>query len=382
MRVVIAVDSFKGCLSSREAGDAIARGLRLADSAIQYRIVELADGGEGTLDALANVEESRIRIEKMEIRGPIGNMIEAEIGFSGNVAVIESAKACGLCLVPEDKRNPMLTDSRGLGMLIRKGIESGSKQIIIGLGGSGVNDAGVGMLMELGYKFFDKDGNPIEAGGGNVGKIERIDDTYAIKLNPDLKIIIASDVENPLYGKNGASRVFGPQKGASPEMVEVLDAGFEHFAKVTEEYIGKDYSHNPGSGAAGGLGFALMAFLKGEAHSGIEIILETLHFDEIIECTDLVITGEGKLDSQTLMGKAPYGVMSHARSVGIPVVGVGGAIEMGVSEELIKAGFSALFPIVSAPVSIEEAMKSEVAKENLQRTSEMILRLLQIVSLA
>ncbi|MDE5843471.1 MAG: glycerate kinase [Muribaculaceae bacterium] len=373
MKIIIAIDSFKGSLNSKEAGEAFASGIRKVMKDAELKVFQLSDGGEGMIGSLC--ESLPLEIITIPAYGPLGEDIKAEVGSIGDTLIIESAKVCGLNLIPENLRNPMYTDSGGLGVLIRYGVSHGYKRIIIGLGGSGVNDGGIGMMRELGCRFLDARGSEIARGGGFAKDIVGLDTSAIIDIPSDCRIIIASDVDNPLYGENGASAVFGPQKGATPQMVSDLDRGLRNFAEVTRRHLGMDLSQTPGCGAAGGIGYSLITFLKGEIQSGIETILEIMRFDKKIEGAEIVVTGEGYLDSQTLMGKAPYGVMSHSRKQGIPVVAIGGGIAPHISDEMIRAGFTAVFPIVSAPMSLAQAMNPEVTKENISRTAEMLIRM-------
>ncbi|MDE6812050.1 MAG: glycerate kinase [Muribaculaceae bacterium] len=376
MKIVIAIDSFKGSVSSEVAGTAFAEGVLRVNKGADIKIVQLSDGGEGMLDALSSaLNVKRIKVSATD---PVGRQIEAEAGSFNDTMIIESAQVCGLSLIPEDKRNPMYTDSGGLGALIKYGISKGYKTIIIGLGGSGVNDAGIGMLREMGYRFYDKNGIMVGRGGKDAIKIETIDTSEAMAVPSDCRIIIASDVDNPLYGERGASKIYGPQKGADDEMVMKLDEGLRHYSDVVGNHLGYDYSRCAGSGAAGGIGFSILSFLRGIFQSGIETVLEIINFDEIIDNADLVVTGEGYLDYQTLMGKAPYGVMLHAVKKGIPVIGIGGGLDNDAVNELMRSGFTSIFPIVSSPMSLRDAMNPFQTIENIKRTSEMILRLLQL----
>ncbi|MDE5790497.1 MAG: glycerate kinase [Muribaculaceae bacterium] len=376
IKIIIASDSFKGSLTSEEAGKAAGRGIKTALPDAQVEIVPVADGGEGTVDALCcclNGEKVRVKVSD-----PHGDVITAEYAISGDTAVIEIASASGLTLIPPERRNPRLTTSFGTGELIRDALTRGCRNFLIGLGGSATNDAGVGMLSALGYRFLDSEGNPIGFGGEEVGRIKSIDDSQVMPELMEASFTVACDVTNPLTGPNGASRIFGPQKGADSESVKELDEALVSFAQISAKTLGSDFSTHPGAGAAGGLGFAFLSFLNGNLRPGIEMVLDAVGFDSRIEGASLIITGEGKLDRQTCMGKAPYGVLQRAKTKGIPVIALGGSIEPDAIETLMHAGFRAAFPIVPGPVSIEEAMRPEVASANIERTLSQLIRIFNI----
>ncbi|MDE5876769.1 MAG: glycerate kinase [Muribaculaceae bacterium] len=369
---VIAADSFKGSLSSLDVGKAAERGIKAVLPSADVRIVPVADGGEGTVEAV--VTGTKGQIITCEVRDPLGNSVKATYGISGNTAVIEMAAASGLPLVPSEKRNPWLTDTYGTGQLISDALKRGCRHFLIGLGGSATNDAGTGMLRALGFRFLDFDGCQVGNGGGEVGRIVSIDNSEIIPELAEATFTVACDVTNPLTGPDGASFIYGPQKGANPEMVVALDKGLAHFAEVTKEFCGKDFSTFPGAGAAGGLGFAFLAFLRGNLKAGIEMILDAVDFDEKIKYASLVITGEGRLDQQTCMGKTPHGVLQHAAAQRIPVIAIGGSVVPDAVPDLLKAGFTAVFPIVAGPVSLSEAMQPNIAFGNIERTVTQIIR--------
>ena len=357
-KIVIALDSFKGCLTSAEAGEAAAQGVRAACPECRTIVLPVADGGEGMLDVLlAASNGKRITVRAHD---PLMQPCDASYGISGdgNTAFIEMAAISGLPLVPADKRNPMKTTTFGTGELIRDALERGCLRFVIGLGGSATNDAGLGMLQALGFRFFDKEGREVgsmEKGialcGALLSAISSIDSSSA---HPTLKkacFTAACDVRNPFFGPNGAAHIFAPQKGADADMVKELDVAMQHLSDVIFHTTGKDVSLQP----------------------GIELLLETLDFAEKIKDADLIITGEGKSDRQTLMGKVPSGILQEARRQHIPVILLAGAIEdAGI---LNAAGFRGVFSITPSPVSLEQAMQPEFAQENIRRTVEQICRI-------
>lgn len=370
--IIVCPDSFKGSLTSAEAAEAIARGIRRAQPVAEIRAVPLADGGEGTVEALVTAAGGRI--VSTPATGPLGDRIDSFIGAlgDGQTALVEMAAASGLTLVPEPLHNPMLTTSYGTGELIKAALDLGCRGIILGLGGSATNDGGVGMIQALGGSFRDGKGQEIGPGGGQLIRINSID---VSALDPRLKkvhVTVASDVENPLTGPNGASAVFGPQKGATAEMVAALDKGLGNLANLIRRDLGVDIETTPGSGAAGGIGAAALAFLGAELRPGIDIVLEAAHFDEKLQSAKLVITGEGRADSQTLQGKTVSGVLKAAEKHRVPVIVMAGAIEPE-GYALLDRGAAALLCIVDRPMSSEEAMTR--AGELLERTAEQAARL-------
>lgn len=390
-KVVIASDSFKGSLTSREVGEAAARGVQKARQEADCEVVAVADGGEGTVEAIVSARKGRLI--DVQVDDPLGRPILATYGIcsqqhnepkESELAVIEVAAASGLPLLAATERNPWLTSSRGTGEVIRDALLRGCRRFMVGLGGSATNDAGLGMLQALGYRFLDADGKEVGEGGGETGRVVTIDCSQAMQELKEAKFTVACDVTNPLTGAQGASRVFGPQKGADAEMVEKLDKNLASFAAVTEKFLHSsglykqekmDFANRPGAGAAGGLGFAFLAFLGAEMKPGIEMVLDAVGFAERLEGASLVITGEGRLDRQTCMGKTPYGVLKYAQRAGMPTIAIGGAVEEEAVEGLLAAGFEAVFPIVAGPCSLERALQPEVAKSNVERTAEMIIRL-------
>ncbi|MCY7755854.1 glycerate kinase [Bacillus haynesii] len=355
MKIVIAPDSFKESMTSLEAARSIEKGFKAVLSDAEYVNIPVADGGEGTVQAL--VDATGGDIVHQTVTGPLGKPVKAAYGLlgDGKTAVIEMAEASGLHLVPPGQRNPLLTTTRGTGELILDATEKGVSTIIIGLGGSATNDGGAGMAAALGAKFLNRDGEEIENGGGALAEIAKID---VSGLNPKLKHIqfeAACDVDNPLTGPRGASAVFGPQKGANSEMTALLDQNLKHYAAAVKAELGCEIDSIPGAGAAGGLGAGLCAFLNAELKSGVDIVLDTLSFSERIKGADLVITGEGKIDGQTVSGKTPAGVAKRARSENIPVIAFAGSLGEGC-ELVYDIGISALFSIVPGISSLENAL--------------------------
>ncbi|MBD5357040.1 MAG: glycerate kinase [Bacteroides sp.] len=375
-KIVVASDSFKGSLSSLQVGEAAAKSISSVLPEYHVEVVPVADGGEGTVEAIVSALKGKY--VRVTVTGPLGNPVESVYGMCGSIAVIEMSAASGLTLVPPDKRNPWVMTSYGTGELIRDAVINGCRKFIIGIGGSATNDGGIGMLQALGFRFFDAKGNTIGRGGSEAGRVAAIDTSCVLPELEKCSFRVACDVTNPLTGNNGASYIFGPQKGADPEMIEKLDKGLESFSRVVADTCGEDFSIYPGAGGAGGLGFAFLAFLGAKLESGIEMVLDTVSFDSKLERATLVITGEGRLDYQTCMGKTPYGVLQHAKRQGIPVIAIGGAVVPEAMESLMEAGFSSVFPIVSGPISINEALKPEIATFNVERTVAQILRTLFI----
>ena len=343
MKVIIAIDSFKGCLTSKEANEAAAEGLRKAYPDAEIVEVPVSDGGEGYMEAFHAAIGGRL--EEVTVRDPLMRPITAKYLLRNEMAVIEIAQASGLTLLTQEERNPMVATSYGTGQLVADAVRKGASHIIVGLGGSATSDAGIGMLRAL-IDTFAKHGS--------------WDDIEALK---DVTFTIASDVKNPLYGEKGAAHVFAPQKGATPEMVLALDERARRFAEVSAKHFGYDRSQMPGAGAAGGLGYAFLQYLDAKSISGIQLLLDTIRFKEIVKEADLIITGEGSADRQTLMGKLPMGILEQAGSV--PVVLIAG--KTSDREELLNAGFSRVECINPPGISFEEAMRKDVAQHNISR---------------
>lgn len=373
MKVVIAIDSLKGSLSSLEAGMAIKEGILNACEA-EVIVKPLADGGEGTVEALLFSMGGR-KIQ-MEVTGPLGDKITGSYGIlDKKTAILEIAEAAGIQLVPSHRLNPLYTTSYGVGEMIKDAIGRGCRNFIIGIGGSATNDGGIGMLKALGYEFFDAEGNAIKPIGKDLGRIADLSIDNVVKELSECSFRIACDVNNPLYGSMGAAHVFGPQKGATAEIVQILDKGLENFSEVIKRITGKDTAFLPGTGAAGGIGYAFLTFLNAKLESGIEIILDEIKLEDDIKDADFVITGEGKIDFQTAMGKAPIGVAKLAKKYGKKVIAFAG----GVTEDAYKCnkeGIDAFFSILQLPMTVDEAMEFETARKNLIATSTQVFRLI------
>lgn len=373
MKVVIAPDSFKGSLSAREVALAIAEGVRRRWPDAEIDCIPLADGGEGTVQAL--VDATGGTVVNVKVTGPLGEPVDAFFGVlgDGKTAVIEMAAASGLPLVPPDRRDPGRTTTRGTGELIRAALDRGCRRLIIGIGGSATNDGGAGMAQALGASFQDREGRELGPGGLALKELERIDLSGLDPRLRECEIVVACDVDNPLYGPRGASAVYGPQKGATPEMVEALDAALFRLACVIERQWGIDVQKIPGSGAAGGLGAGLVAFLGATLKPGIEIVLEAVNFERRIQGADLVITAEGGVDGQTAFGKAPSGVLKASARHNVPVVVVGGSLaDDAVS--LYEHGFAAIVGCTPRPMGLDEAIARTA--RSLAEAGEMIARLI------
>ena len=372
-KYVGAPDSFNESMTAKDVCDAIEKGIKKADSAAEVIKVPMADGGEGTVDSLVDATNGQRVI--VEVTGPLGNKISAYYGILGNgtTAVIEMAKASGLEIVEKKKRNPMITTTFGTGELIRDALDHNVKEIIIGLGGSSTNDGGSGMAQALGAKLLDQNNNQISFGGGNLDKLDKIDISDLDSRLQDVKIILASDVTNPLIGKDGASRVFGPQKGATPEMVEKLENNLQHYAKIIKRDLNKDVASVSGAGAAGGLGAGLMAFTTCKMRQGVDIAIEVTKLEEKVKSADYVFTGEGGTDFQTKFGKTPYGVAKLGKKYHKPVISLAGYLGEGI-DSLYSEGFTAIFGIIPGACDLSTALKN--GPSNVARTTENIVRLL------
>ena len=372
-KYVVAPDSFKESMTAKEVCDAMEKGIKEADSAAEVIKVPMADGGEGTVDSLVDATQGQRVI--VEVTGPLGNKISAYYGILGNgtTAVIEMAKASGLEIVEKKKRNPMITTTFGTGELIRDALDHNVKEIIIGLGGSSTNDGGSGMAQALGAKLLDQNNHQIPFGGGNLDKLDKIDISNLDSRLQDVKIILASDVTNPLIGKDGASRVFGPQKGATPEMVEKLENNLQHYAKIVKRDLNKEVALVSGAGAAGGLGAGLMAFTTCKMRQGVDIAIEVTKLEEKVKSADYVFTGEGGTDFQTIFGKTPYGVAKLGKKYHKPVISLAGYLGEGI-DSLYSEGFTAIFGIIPGACDLSTALKN--GPSNVARTTENIVRLL------
>ncbi len=377
-KIILAIDSFKGSLGSLEAAESAAQAVRRVFPQCETVKIGIADGGEGTAEALAATMGGEML--QIAVHDPLMRPVTVNYGVvdGGRTAVMEMASACGLPLLAAGERNPMLTSTFGFGEMIADALGRGCRKFLVGIGGSATNDGGCGMLRALGFRFFDRAGAEVDGSGQTLSAIDRIDDCGANPTLHEAQFIVACDVTNPLFGPEGAAHVFARQKGASDAMIAELDAGLRNFARVVEEFCGAQIAQAPGAGAAGGLGGGLKAFLGAQLTPGIEMVLDAVGFDALVADADLVITGEGRLDRQTGMGKAPAGVMHAARRHGVPVIAIGGAVEE--YESLNAAGFAAVFPIVPGPVSLERAMEPAQAKTNVENTVTQIMRTIKFTN--
>ena len=373
-RIVVAADSFKGSLSSLEVAEAFACGFHRVFPHCEVEKVAVADGGEGTVEALVQTLGGE-RVSVM-VHDPLMRPIEAcyDIVNGGRTAVIEMSAASGLPLLTAQERNPLKTTTYGTGEMIADALGRGCREFLIGIGGSATNDAGVGMLRALGFRFLDAEGAELVGGGEILEHIYSIDNSGALPSLRDATFRVACDVTNPLYGSEGAAYVFAPQKGADEAMVERLDAGLKSFAEVVKRYNGEDIATLSGAGAAGGLGGGFKALLGARLERGVDMVLEAIRFADIIKGCDLVVTGEGRLDCQTMMGKTPSGILQMAKSQGIPCVAIGGAIEK--CKELEQGGFAIMLSVSPEDMPLAQAMQREVAMANVERAAEQIARLL------
>jgi len=418
MKILIAIDSFKGSLSSKEAGEAIKTGILRVVPDAEVLISPLADGGEGTVETL--VEALGGSLETVRVKGPLFQEVEAHYGIlsesekfqaetesnphretlpknhskecseahsdtpsetdsqyspkDGKLAVMEMSQASGITLVSPEERNPLKTGSYGVGEMILDAYHKGCRRFLIGIGGSATNDGGIGMLSALGFRFTKENGEEISPCGEGLKDLARIENTFVSKDLLQCSFQIACDVENPLYGENGASLVYGFQKGGNKELLSQMDLWMKRYSELVKEYNPAANPEVPGSGAAGGLGFAFRSFLQGELKSGVSLILEETNLSEKMQGADLVITGEGRLDEQSAMGKAPIGVAKLAKTQGIPVIAFAGAVAEG-AKSCNQAGIDAYFPILRGISTLEEAMEKENARRNLEDTVEQVIRL-------
>ncbi|MBO5588556.1 MAG: glycerate kinase, partial [Anaerovibrio sp.] len=364
MNIVIAIDSLKGSLTSLEAGKAIETGIKKVYSEAVTKVLPLADGGEGTVEALTLGMGGKL--QSIEVTGPLGNKILAQYGIlsDGKTAIVEMAAAAGITLVPDNKRNPLYTTTYGVGEILLDAMHKGCRHFIIGIGGSATNDGGVGMLQALGYDMLDADGNPVPFGAAGLKVLCRIDDS---RVTPELKecsFRIACDVTNPLCGEKGCSAIYGPQKGASPEDIALMDKWMGDYARISKKKYSHADANAPGAGAAGGMGFAFLTFTNATLESGIEIVLAETKLEDHISKADLVITGEGRLDGQTVMGKAPVGVARIAKKYNKPVIAFAGCVTPEATA-CNEHGIDAFFPILRGVVSLSEAMEPKNARQNM-----------------
>lgn len=375
MKVVIAIDSLKGSLSSMEAGTAIKDGVLAAKPDAEVIVKPLADGGEGTTDALIEGMNGE-RID-LTVTGPMHTPVDAYYGYlkDTNTAVMEMASAAGITLVPDSEKNPLLATSYGVGEMINDAIQRGCRNFIIGIGGSVTNDGGIGMLKALGVRFLDENGEDAGEGGQALAKVARIDVSGMNPLLKECHIQIACDVNNPLCGENGSTYVYGPQKGVTEDMKKTLDEAMAHFARVTSETLENDYMNTPGAGAAGGLGYAFLAYTGAALTPGIELILDAVGLEEELSGADVVVTGEGRLDFQTAMGKAPVGVARLAKKYNAKVIAFAGSVTKEATA-CNKEGIDAFFPILRSVCTLAEAMDPVAARNNMTATVEQVFRLL------
>ena len=375
MKIVIAPDSFKESLTALEVAEAIEAGLKKVLPDAEYVKVPMADGGEGTVQSLVDATEGRLI--SAEVRAPLGNKVKAEFGLSGDgrTAIIEMAAASGLHLVPPEARNPLRTTSYGTGELILAALAEGVEKIIVGIGGSATNDGGAGMLQALGALLLDAQHQPIGAGGGCLQDLAAIDLSGLDKRLADVEIVVACDVDNPLCGEKGASAVFGPQKGATAEMVQALDSGLQHFAALAARDLGLDIQSPAGAGAAGGMGGGVLLLPDARLQAGVQIVMEAVKLAEKVQDADLVITGEGRMDAQSVHGKTPIGVAHTAKAFGKPVIAIVGCLREDY-EVVYAQGIDAVFPIIRQLGSLEEILQH--GRDNLVSAAQNVARIYQM----
>ena len=373
MKIVVAIDSLKGSMTSMEAGRAIREGIRNVLPDAEVIVKPLADGGEGTTEAL--VEGLGGEMAEVRVHGPLETPVDACYGIirKTGTAIMEMAAAAGIILVGKDRR-PLDATTYGVGEMIRDAVEKGCRNFIIGIGGSATNDGGIGMLTALGYEFLDAQGKAVGIGAGALKDVASIRTDHVLPELRECSFKIACDVTNPLCGTNGATYIYGPQKGVTEDLRDELDAAMASYAQVTKTCIGTDHMESEGAGAAGGLGFAFLSYLHADLQPGIELVLEAVGMEKTMEGADLVFTGEGRLDGQTAMGKAPVGIAKLAKKHGAKVVALAGAVIEG-AEKCNDSGIDAFFPILRRIVTLDEAMDPKTAKENMIRTTEQVIRL-------
>lgn len=374
-KIIIACDSFKGSLSSERVAVSVERGICSVFPDCEVHKVSVADGGEGTTASLMHVLKGYW--VETEVYDPLMRPIKARYGMAdeGRTAILEMAAASGLTLLAPYERNPMKTSTYGTGQLIMDAYNKGCRHFIVGIGGSATNDGGTGMLRALGFRFLDASGRELSGGGEILSRIVSIDPHAAQEIMRNAKFTVACDVNNPLTGRKGAAYVFAPQKGATGQMVAELEEGLRNYARVIREFNGEDIEHEPGAGAAGGLGGGCKALLGAELKPGIDLILDTVSFDGLLESCDLVITGEGRIDSQTTAGKVPWGVLKAAAGRGVPVVAIAG--EVLYSAGLEKSGFTGIFSIQQGPLTLNEAMNPESTARHIEITVRQIMNLVK-----
>lgn len=370
-KIVVASDSFKGSLSSLEVADSVEQGIHDVFPGCEVVKVNVADGGEGTMDALRSTLGGQWVTVTAD--DPLCRPLTVSyvVLGDGNTAVIEMSASSGLPLLEPHERNPLKTSTSGTGQMIADALARGCRRFLIGIGGSATNDAGMGMLEALGLRFIGKDGNQLPGRGESMAMVEEIDMSNIAPQVRESEFIIACDVDSPFCGPRGAACVFSPQKGADSQMVKALDAGMEHLAEVIARTTGKDIRDVPGAGAAGGLGGGFVAFLDARLERGIEMVLDAISFDEIIRGADLVITGEGRVDAQTLTGKTPFGIMKRAQKQNIRTVAIGGSVMLDDGDDV--SGFDSIWPVTPEGMPLEEAMRAETASSNVRRSVREIM---------
>ena len=377
MKVTVAIDSLKGSLSSIEAGEAIKEGVMRVYPDAEVCVRPLADGGEGTVEALTCGMGGEL--QTISVTGPLGTPVDCQYGIvaDSHTAIIEMSGAAGITQVPSSLRNPMNTTTYGVGEVICDAIKKGCRRFIVGIGGSATNDGGIGMLQALGFGILNESGEPVSRYGKGLKDIARITSDNVIPELSQCSFKIACDVTNPLCGDQGCSAIYGPQKGATPDMIREMDGWLAHFAEVAKETYDNADPEVPGTGAAGGLGFAFLTFMNAVLESGIKIVLEETHLEDYVKDADIVVTGEGRLDGQTVMGKAPIGVANAAKKFGKPVIGFAGCVTKD-AVACNDAGIDAFFPILQGVVTLEEAMAAENAKHNMAATVEQVFRVIRM----
>lgn len=377
MKFVIAPDSFKGGLTAKQAAEAMKTGLARVYPNADYTLVPMADGGEGTVQSLVDATHGKLFTEK--VTGPLKNQVDAKFGIlgDGKTGVIEMSQASGIQFVDEKTHNPLIATTFGTGELILKALDHGITKLILGIGGSATNDGGAGMAQAIGVRLLGQQDNEIEVGGGSLDQLARIDTTKVDPRIKNLEILIASDVTNPLVGDNGASAVFGPQKGATPEMVKILDHNLRHYAAIIQRDLDKDLANYPGAGAAGGLGAGLLAFTNSTMEKGVDIVVEYSGLKEKAQGADFVFTGEGGIDFQTKFGKTPYGVALATKQVApqAPVVVIAGSVGDGINELYADKSIDAIFTSVAGVKTLQDAL--DTATHDVAQVTENIARLIK-----
>ena len=376
MKIAVAIDSFKGCLTTFQAGNAVAEAAKSVFANVEVSVCPIADGGEGTMEAIVMANGGEIH--EVDVGNPFGKKVKATYGIlpQRKIAVIEMATAAGLTLIPLEERNPLYTTTYGVGELILDAIAKGCRKFIVGIGGSATNDGGVGMLQALGFEFLDENGQQISYGAIGLKSLKRIKTDKVVSAVKDCEFLIACDVKNPLCGKNGCSFVFARQKGGTDETIPMMDDWMHRYAELTREIYPFVDENTEGAGAAGGLGFAFLSYLNGKMDSGIDIVITETNLETRIKDADLVITGEGRLDGQSVMGKAPIGVAKLAKKYDKKVIAFSGCLGEGV-EACNAKGIDAYFPILQKPCSVEEAMTYDNAYQNLKATAKQVFRLIR-----